>query len=94
MTVTDTSSGTLVPTGTVTLTTTGSGNFSDGGVLHAGAGVGGAATCTFTYTPASAAAASPRLSARYGGDGSHFGSSASALLRSRRPAPRRWRRRG
>ena len=80
VTVTDTSSGTLVPTGTVTLTTTGSGKFSDGGSCMLARAVGGAATCTFTYTPATAAAASPRLSARYGGDGGHFGSSASALL--------------
>ena len=81
VTVTDTSSGTLVPTGAVTLTTTGSGTFSDGGGCTLAQAAGGAATCTFTYTPATAAAASPRLSAGYGGDGGHFGSSASALLR-------------
>ena len=80
VTVTDTSSGTLVPTGTVTLATTGSGTFSDGRTCVLAPAAGGAATCTFTYTPATAATASPRLSARYGGDGGHFGSSASALL--------------
>ena len=80
VTVTDTSSGTLVPTGTVTLTTTGSGTFSDGRTCVLAQAASGAATCTFTYTPSTAATASPRLTAHYGGDGGHFGSSASALL--------------
>jgi Bacterial Ig-like domain (group 3)/FG-GAP repeat len=80
VTVTDTSSGTLVPTGTVTLTTTGSGAFSDGGNCTLAQATGGAAVCTFTYTPATAATSSPRLSAHYAGDTDHFGSSASALL--------------
>jgi len=80
VTVTDTSSGTLVPTGTVTLTTTGTGAFSDGGSCALAQVTGGAAGCTFTYTPGTAATSSPRLSAHYGGDTDHFGSSASALL--------------
>ena len=81
VTVTDTSSGTLVPTGTVTITTTGSGTFSDGGSCTLAQVTGGAAGCTFTYTPVTAATSSPRLSAHYAGDTDHFGSSASALLK-------------
>ena len=80
MTVTDTSSGTLVPTGTVTLATTGSGAFSDGGTCTLAQVTGGAGGCTFAYTPATAATSSPRISAHYAGDTDHFGSSASALL--------------
>lgn len=80
VTVTDTSSGMLVPTGTVTLTATGSGAFSDRGSCSLAQVTGGAAGCTFTYTPVTAATSSPRLSAHYAGDSDHFGSSASALL--------------
>ena len=80
VTVTDTSSGTLAPTGTVTLTTHRQRHVQRRPAACSRSPRAGAATCTFTYTPATAAAASPRLSARYGGDGGHFGSSASALL--------------
>jgi hypothetical protein len=80
VTVTDTSSGALVPTGTVAFTTTGSGAFGDGGSCALAKVTGGAAGCTFTYTPVTAATSSPRISAHYAGDTEHFGSSAGALL--------------
>jgi hypothetical protein len=77
ITVTDAASGGPAPTGTVKLASTGAGNFS--ACTLAGQSTG-AATCQVTYRPANAAASSPQLTATYGGDGDHFGSSASALL--------------
>ena len=77
ITVTDAGSGAQTPTGAVTLKSSGAGSFSNCTLAAHGTG---AATCMFTYEPANAAAGAPRLTATYGGDGDHFGSSASALL--------------
>jgi hypothetical protein len=72
LTVADTSSRPMTPTGSVTVTTSGSGTFSASScVLNGG-------SCHLTYSPTSAGFQS--LHASFGGDQAHFGSDTSFAL--------------
>ena len=76
-TVTDTSASPSTPSGTVSFASTGQGSFSAGGSC-ALAGSGAQASCSVSYTPS--ASGTPTITASYGGDGTHAGSSGSTTL--------------
>jgi hypothetical protein len=70
------------PTGTVSFTSSGPGSFSDSGSCTL-SGSGGSASCSVTYTPDSTPATPVRsdtITASYGGDDLHTGSSGSAQV--------------
>jgi len=76
--VTDTSPGTpLTPTGTVTWTSSGPGSFTPSNSCTL-SGSGPTATCTVTYTPSGTG--TQVVTATYGGDRDHSGSSGSTNL--------------
>jgi hypothetical protein len=75
--VTDTSSSPVTPAGTITFTSTGSGTFTGSGSCTL-AGSGASASCQLTYTQAANGQA--MISASYGGDGQHAGSSDTTAL--------------
>ena len=76
-TVTDTGANPSLPTGIVSLSSSGSGSFLLGSSC-ALAGSGGSAVCTVLYTPG--VAGSVVITASYGGDGGHAASRDSGIL--------------
>ena len=77
VTVTDTSgSPFLTPTGTIAMSTSGTGTFSTCTL----SGSGAVATCSTTYTPTGFGTGSHVLTAHYGGDGAHSAASPDAMV--------------
>lgn len=77
-TVTDVGPGTpTTPTGTVSFSTSGAGSVSGGGQCALG-GSGGSASCAVSFTPGRTQ--SPKLTANYGGDFGHTGSSYTTIV--------------
>ncbi len=75
-TVTESASGGAAPTGIISFASGGSGSVGSGGTCSLG-GSGASASCTVSYTPSSE---NPKLTAIYGGDGNHTGSSGSTTI--------------
>lgn len=81
--VTDTASGpgSMTPTGAVRFTTGTAGSFGAGGSCTLSpTAVAGVASCPLTYTPSIVGRGTHTITAGYGGDGNHAGSSGSALI--------------
>ncbi len=79
-TVSDNGPGTTTtPTGTVSFSSGGSGKLSRGGQCTL-SGSRGSASCAVSFTPARTQSDSPILTARYGGDFGHTGSSGSTTV--------------
>ena len=74
VTVTDTSSSPIIPTGTIGLATNSSGTFGTASCTLV-AGTGGSASCSVSYTPSTAGNGSHKITATYSGDSSHLSSS-------------------
>ena len=67
------------PTGTVSFSSGGAGNLSRGGQCDLGASRG-SASCAVSFTPGRTQSGTPTLTARYGGDFGHTGSSGSTTV--------------
>jgi Bacterial Ig-like domain (group 3) len=84
-TVTDTGSSPTNPTGNVSFTSNGSGNFSGGGSC-APTGNAGQPSCQVTYTPTTAGTGSHQITASYPGDSTHEPSQGSTTVGVQAPA--------
>ena len=79
-TVTDTAAGTATtPTGTVTFTSNGTGSFTPAASCTL-SGSGGSASCAVTYTPTTIGTGTHTITASYGGDSVHTGSSGTTSV--------------
>ena len=69
------------PAGVVTFTSdTSGGSFSSSSCTLSPASISGQAACSFSYTPGEAGSGTQTLTASYGGDGIHAGSSGQAVI--------------